>query len=175
MNSGVNPKLSFDGVTPPGTRYPMSHPSTLRHQGDDSLHQRSSRGRSYPSSGDNSVKGQVAVVITDPQNDSLSPKGVTCGIVGQSVTENKMVEQEMPTQSEENNQVIQHRYERWAEVHGRPFREYAQRRSTGARSPGLAEYDLHGIHGFGNDSCSHLRDRPGIARFLAKLMVGDML
>ena len=57
------------------------------------------------------VKGQVAVVITDPQNDSLSPKGVTCGIVGQSVTENNMVEQEMPTQSEENNQVIQHRYD----------------------------------------------------------------
>lgn len=57
------------------------------------------------------VQGQVAVVITDPQNDSLSPKGVTCGIVGQSVTENNMVEQEMPTQSEENNQVIQHRYD----------------------------------------------------------------
>ena len=57
------------------------------------------------------VKGQVAVVITDPQNDFLSPKGVTSGIVGKSVTENNTVEQEMPTQSEENNQVIQHRYD----------------------------------------------------------------
>jgi hypothetical protein len=56
------------------------------------------------------VKGQVAVVITDLQNDFLSPKGGTWGIVGQSVTENNTVEQEMPTQSEENNQVIQHRY-----------------------------------------------------------------
>ena len=55
------------------------------------------------------VKGQVAVVITDPQNDFLSPKGVTW--VGQSVMENNTVEQEMPTQSEENNQVIQHRYD----------------------------------------------------------------
>jgi pimeloyl-ACP methyl ester carboxylesterase/nicotinamidase-related amidase len=36
--------------------------------------------------------GQVAVVITDPQNDFLSPKGVAWGVVGQSVTENKTVE-----------------------------------------------------------------------------------
>ena len=57
------------------------------------------------------VKGQVAVVITDPPNDFLSPKGVTLGILGQSVVENNTVEQEMPTQSEENNQVIQHRYD----------------------------------------------------------------
>ena len=42
------------------------------------------------------------------------------------------------------------------------------------RSPGLAEYDLRRIHGFGNGSCSHVHDHPGIARFLAKLMVGDM-
>ena len=55
------------------------------------------------------VKGQVAVVITDPHNDFLGPKGVTWGIVGQSVTDNNTVEQEMPTQSEENNQVMQHR------------------------------------------------------------------
>ena len=34
----------------------------------------------------------TALVITDPQNDLLSPKGVTWGIVGKSVTENKTVE-----------------------------------------------------------------------------------
>lgn len=34
----------------------------------------------------------TALVITDPQNDFLSPKGVTWGIVGKSVTENKTVE-----------------------------------------------------------------------------------
>jgi len=33
----------------------------------------------------------TAVVITDPQNDFLSPEGVTWGLVGKSVTENKTV------------------------------------------------------------------------------------
>jgi nicotinamidase-related amidase len=37
-------------------------------------------------------KGQVAVVVTDPQNDFLSPKGVAWGVVGQSITENRTVE-----------------------------------------------------------------------------------
>ena len=37
------------------------------------------------------IKGQVAVVITDPQNDFLSPKGVAWGVVGKSVTENNTV------------------------------------------------------------------------------------
>jgi len=36
--------------------------------------------------------GRTAIVITDPQNDFLSPKGVTWGLVGKSVTENKTVE-----------------------------------------------------------------------------------
>jgi nicotinamidase-related amidase len=34
----------------------------------------------------------TAVVITDPQNDFLSPEGVTWGLVGASVTENHTVE-----------------------------------------------------------------------------------
>ena len=34
----------------------------------------------------------TAIVITDPQNDFLSPKGVTWGVVGQSITENGTVE-----------------------------------------------------------------------------------
>ncbi len=34
----------------------------------------------------------TALVITDPQNDFLSPEGVTWGLVGESVTENKTVE-----------------------------------------------------------------------------------
>lgn len=36
-------------------------------------------------------KSNVAVVVTDPQNDFLSPQGVTWGVVGQNVTENKTV------------------------------------------------------------------------------------
>jgi len=34
----------------------------------------------------------TAIVITDPQNDFLSPNGVTWGVVGESVTANKTVE-----------------------------------------------------------------------------------
>ena len=34
----------------------------------------------------------TALVITDPQNDFLSPEGVAWGVVGESVTENKTVE-----------------------------------------------------------------------------------
>jgi nicotinamidase-related amidase len=37
-------------------------------------------------------KEDTAVVITDPQNDFLSEKGVTWGLVGESVKENKTVE-----------------------------------------------------------------------------------
>ncbi len=36
--------------------------------------------------------GSTAIVITDPQNDFLSPDGVTWGVVGQSITENGTVE-----------------------------------------------------------------------------------
>lgn len=38
------------------------------------------------------VDVRTAVVITDPQNDFLSPDGVTWGVVGKSVTANKTVE-----------------------------------------------------------------------------------
>jgi nicotinamidase-related amidase len=34
----------------------------------------------------------TAIVITDPQNDFLSPKGVTWGLVGESVQQNRTVE-----------------------------------------------------------------------------------
>lgn len=34
----------------------------------------------------------TALLITDPQNDFLSPEGVTWGVVGESVTENRTVE-----------------------------------------------------------------------------------
>lgn len=36
--------------------------------------------------------GRTAIVITDPQNDFLSPDGATWGVVGESVTENRTVE-----------------------------------------------------------------------------------
>ena len=45
-----------------------------------------------PNPGMKIVAGHTALVITDPQNDFLSPKGVTWGVVGKSVTENNTVE-----------------------------------------------------------------------------------
>ena len=45
-----------------------------------------------PDPGMSITQGNTALVITDPQNDFLSPKGVTWGVVGKSVTENNTVE-----------------------------------------------------------------------------------
>lgn len=49
-------------------------------------------GAGLPDPGMEVVKGRTALVVTDPQNDFLSPKGVTWGVVGKSVTENNTVE-----------------------------------------------------------------------------------
>ena len=45
-----------------------------------------------PDPGMKVVKGRTALVVTDPQNDFLSPKGVTWGVVGKSVIANNTVE-----------------------------------------------------------------------------------
>jgi len=46
---------------------------------------------SLPNPGLKVNKENTALVITDPQNDFLSPEGVTWGVVGENVTENKTV------------------------------------------------------------------------------------
>ena len=45
-----------------------------------------------PDPGMDIVPSRTALLITDPQNDFLSPDGVTWGVVGESVTENNTVE-----------------------------------------------------------------------------------
>ena len=45
-----------------------------------------------PDPGVELVADRTALLITDPQNDFLSPKGVTWGVVGKSVTDNNTVE-----------------------------------------------------------------------------------
>ena len=45
-----------------------------------------------PDPGMEIVPGSTALVITDPQNDFLSPDGVTWGVVGESVKENGTIE-----------------------------------------------------------------------------------
>ncbi len=47
---------------------------------------------SLPVPGFEVTQGNTALVVTDPQNDFLSPEGVTWGVVGESVTENKTVD-----------------------------------------------------------------------------------
>jgi len=44
-----------------------------------------------PDPGMDITPGRTALLITDPQNDFLSPDGVTWGVVGKSVTENNTV------------------------------------------------------------------------------------
>jgi nicotinamidase-related amidase len=44
-----------------------------------------------PNPGVQFVAGETALLLTDPQNDFLSPEGVTWGVVGKSVTENNTV------------------------------------------------------------------------------------
>ncbi len=44
-----------------------------------------------PDPGMSITQGHTALVITDPQNDFLSPEGVTWGVVGESVTANDTV------------------------------------------------------------------------------------
>ncbi len=45
-----------------------------------------------PDPGVTFTQGNTAIVITDPQNDFLSPEGVTWSLVGKNVTANKTVE-----------------------------------------------------------------------------------
>lgn len=47
---------------------------------------------SLPNPGIEVTPGDTALVVTDPQNDFLSPEGVTWGVVGESVTENRTVD-----------------------------------------------------------------------------------
>lgn len=49
-------------------------------------------GAALPDPGVTIVPGRTALLITDPQNDFLSPEGVTWGVVGKSVTQNNTVE-----------------------------------------------------------------------------------
>ena len=45
-----------------------------------------------PDPGVTIVPGRTALVITDPQNDFLSPEGVVWGVVGKNVTDNNTIE-----------------------------------------------------------------------------------
>lgn len=77
--------------------------------------------------------------------------------------------------TEENNQVIQNSYDALVQTpHGRPCREYAERRSTGARSPDLADYYFIISTGLAMIAAGPFAIVLGMAPFLATFIVGDM-
>jgi biuret amidohydrolase len=69
-----------EAAGPPDTQASLDHYSGPR------------KDAAIPRPGMTLVKGRVALVVTDPQNDFLSVKGVAWGAVGQSVKENRTVE-----------------------------------------------------------------------------------
>ena len=80
----------------------------------------------------------TAVVITDPQNDFLSPKGVTCGLVGGGVEENGTVghiEQLLKTAKEKG-------YDVFISPH------YYYPTDRGCKFGGTVENMMHEIHMF---------------------------
>lgn len=72
---------------------------------NDSVHPRGKPDAPLPKAEITLDPKRVALVVTDPQNDFLSPDGVTWGVVGESVTENGTVEhiEQLFTAAHENN------------------------------------------------------------------------
>lgn len=66
--------------------------TTAQAQARQSDEDRAAGDAMLPDPGMEIKPGVTALVVTDPQNDFLSPDGVTWGVVGQNVTENNTVE-----------------------------------------------------------------------------------
>jgi nicotinamidase-related amidase len=84
-------------------------------------------------------KGRTALVVTDPQNDFLSPKGVTWGLVGESVTANRTVEN--------IEALFQTAKESGIEVFVSPHYYYPT--DKGWQFGGAVETMMHGVNMFG--------------------------
>jgi len=85
--------------------------------------------------------GRTALVLTDPQNDFLSPEGVTWGVVGASVTENNTVAHiDALLKSAKANNIP---------VYVSPHYYYPT--DDGWKFGGAVETMMHGIHMFSRD------------------------
>jgi nicotinamidase-related amidase len=85
--------------------------------------------------------GRTALVVTDPQNDFLSPEGVTWGVVGASVTANNTVENiESLLKAAKKNDVA---------VFVSPHYYYPT--DSGWQFGGAVETMMHGIHMFSRE------------------------
>lgn len=88
MKSIINPivSLAANGTAAPQVALSQDKKATIHYVNG------SREDAPIPRPGMTLAEGRVALVVTDPQNDFLNPKGVAWGVVGQSVTENKTVE-----------------------------------------------------------------------------------
>jgi nicotinamidase-related amidase len=90
--------------------------------------------------------GRTALVLTDPQNDFLSPEGVTWGVVGASVTENNTVAHiGALLKSAKANDIP---------VYVSPHYYYPT--DDGWKFGGAVETMMHGIHMFSRDGALSL-------------------
>jgi len=93
------------------------------------------------------VDAKTALVITDPQNDFLSPKGVTWGVVGESVTANNTVP---------NIETLF----KTAKAQGIPVfisPHYYYPTDDGWQFGGAVETMMHGIHMFDREGALNLK------------------
>ena len=80
-----------------GNQNPKAHPEFWSHKGKSLLvtlfllTASATAQAQLPDPGMEIDLSRTAIVITDPQNDFLSPEGVTWGVVGKSVTDNNTV------------------------------------------------------------------------------------
>ncbi|QDU72548.1 isochorismatase family protein [Mucisphaera calidilacus] len=78
--------------SPDATAQPHQHGMTSPVRATTSAHPLGKPEADLPKPDVKLQPGRVALVVTDPQNDFLSPEGVTWGVVGESVTENNTVQ-----------------------------------------------------------------------------------
>ena len=95
--------------------------------------------------------GRTALVLTDPQNDFLSPEGVTWGVVGVSVTENNTVAHiDALLKSAKANNIP---------VYVSPHYYYPT--DDGWKFGGAVETMMHGIHMFSRDGALSMKGFEG--------------
>lgn len=104
-----------------------------------------------PDPGMTITQGRTALVLTDPQNDFLSPEGVTWGVVGESVTANDTVKHiGQLLKAAKNNDIP---------VFVSPHYYYPT--DDGWKFGGAVETMMHGIHMFSRQGALDLQGFSG--------------
>jgi len=99
-----------------------------------------------PDPGMSITQGRTALVLTDPQNDFLSPEGATWGVVGQSVTANDTVKH--------IGQLLEAAKKNEIPVFVSPHYYYPT--DSGWQFGGAVETMMHGIHMFSRQGALNL-------------------